>query len=201
MGVRFSSFPVQTSFYMTLYSEPVPELFAQLAQETYSTDLLHLLVVHIARFDFEARKDVVQIFNNLLRRQIGARWPTVEYISGKREVLFAALDGYENEDIALNTGMILREMLRHEPLCKILLYSEQYVFAHVDLLAVDFNIFIGSTNTLISLRQQHLESLRMHTQALRKPSRGINQWSQSTWIRTTIDSSTLSRRSLCRPTT
>jgi hypothetical protein len=24
--------------------------------------------------------------------------------------------------------MILREMLRHEPLCKILLYSEQYVF-------------------------------------------------------------------------
>ena len=109
------------------FLEPVPELFAQLAQETYSTDLLHLLVVHIARFDFEARKDVVQIFNNLLRRQIGARWPTVEYISGKREVLFVALDGYENEDIALNTGMILREMLRHEPLCKILLYSEQSV--------------------------------------------------------------------------
>ncbi len=70
----------------------------------------------------------MQIFNNLLRRQIGARWPTVEYISGKREVLFAAHAGYENEDIALNTGMILREMLRHEPLCKILLYSEQYVF-------------------------------------------------------------------------
>jgi calcium binding protein 39 len=108
--------------------EPVPELFAQLAQETYSTDLLHLLVVHIARFDFEARKDVVQIFNNLLRRQIGARWPTVEYISGKREVLFAAHAGYENEDIALNTGMILREMLRHEQLCKILLNSEQCVF-------------------------------------------------------------------------
>jgi calcium binding protein 39 len=111
---------------LTLALEPVPELFAQLAQETYSTDLLHLLVVHIARFDFEARKDVVQIFNNLLRRQIGTRWPTVEYISGKREVLFAALGGYENEEVALNTGMILREMLRHEPLCKILLYSEQF---------------------------------------------------------------------------
>ena len=125
--------------------EPVPELFAQLAQETYSTDLLHLLVVHIARFDFEARKDVVQIFNNLLRRQIGARWPTVEYISGKREVLFAALDGYENEDVALNTGMILREMLRHEPLCKILLYSEQFAFIYAILLvlAIDHDIFIG----------------------------------------------------------
>jgi hypothetical protein len=34
---------------------------------------------------------------------------------------------YENEDVALNTGMILREMLRHEPLCKILLHSDQCV--------------------------------------------------------------------------
>ena len=113
-----------------LYTEPVPELLAQLAQETYSTDLLYFLVLHIGRFDFEARKDAVQIFNNLLRRQIGTRWPTVEYISSKREVLFAALQGYENEEVALNTGMILREMLKHEQLCKILLHSEQCVNHH-----------------------------------------------------------------------
>lgn len=112
------------------YTEPVPELLAQLAQETYSTDLLYFLVLHIGRFDFEARKDAVQIFNNLLRRQIGTRWPTVEYISSKREVLFAALQGYENEEVALNTGMILREMLKHEQLCKILLHSEQCVNHH-----------------------------------------------------------------------
>jgi calcium binding protein 39 len=105
--------------------DPLPELVAQLAQETYNTDLLNHLVLNIARFDFEARKDVVQIFNNLLRRQIGSRWPTVEYLSAKHEVIFAALMGYENEDVALNTGMILKEMLRHEPLCKILLYSDQ----------------------------------------------------------------------------
>ncbi|KAI0291978.1 armadillo-type protein [Russula brevipes] len=136
--------------------EPVPELFAQLAQETYSTDLLHLLVLHIARFDFEARKDVVQIFNNLLRRQIGTRWPTVEYISGKREVLFAALVGYENEDIALNTGMILREMLRHEPLCKILLYSEhlkETLTRHKPMVAEyldkNYDRFFNSFTTLI----------------------------------------------------
>lgn len=110
----------------TAATEPVPELIAQLAQETYSTDLLLILVQNIARFDFEARKDVVQIFNNLLRRQIGARLPTVEYICARHEeVIFAALAGYSNEEIALNTGMILREMLRHEQLAKILLYSEQ----------------------------------------------------------------------------
>lgn len=105
--------------------EPLPELVAQLAQETYSTDLLYHLLQNIHKLEFESRKDVVQIFNNLLRRQIGARFPTVEYLCSKPEVLFAAFDGYANEEIALNTGMILREMLRHEPLAKILLYSEQ----------------------------------------------------------------------------
>jgi hypothetical protein len=97
--------------------------------------------------------------------------------------------------------MILREMLRHEPLCKILLYSEQSVLIHVVLfvLPINRNIFIGSTNTLILSRQQHLEYPRTHIQASRKPSRGINQWSQSTWTRTMIDSSTRSRRSFCRP--
>lgn len=32
---------------------------------------------------------------------------------------------YANQDIALNTGMILKEMLRYEPLARILLYSDQ----------------------------------------------------------------------------
>lgn len=112
--------------------EPIPELIAQLAQETYSTDLLLLILQNIHKFDFESRKDVVQIFNNLLRRQIGNRLPTVEYICARHEdIIFAALAGYGNEEVALNTGMVLREMLKHEQLAKILLYSDQfYMFPH-----------------------------------------------------------------------
>ncbi|GJJ12476.1 hypothetical protein Clacol_006718 [Clathrus columnatus] len=106
--------------------DPTPEALAQLAQETYNIDLLHALVIYLHRFEFESRKDVVHIFNNLLRRQIGSRWPTVEYLCKEPEIIFDTLKGYENEDIALNTGMILKEMLRHEPLCKILLWSDQF---------------------------------------------------------------------------
>ncbi|KAK4052829.1 Hym1p [Microbotryomycetes sp. JL201] len=111
-------------------NDPQPEIIAQLAQEVYANDLLQLLVCNTWRFEFEAscilkarsyglcapklltcndpnqaRKDVSQIFNNLLRRQIGTR--------------------YENAEVALNTGMILREMLRHEPLARILLWSDR----------------------------------------------------------------------------
>lgn len=112
-------------------NEPIPELIVQLAQETYSTDLLLNLLQNVHKFDFESRKDVVQIFNALLRRQIGNRLPTVEYICARHDVVFAALAGYGNEEIALNTGMILREMLKHDQLAKILLYSDQfYMFPH-----------------------------------------------------------------------
>lgn len=104
---------------------------AQLAQETYNTDLLHHLLLNLHRLEFESRKDVVQIFNNLLRRQIGSRWPTVEYLSKQPDILFTAFKGYEKEEIALNTGMVLKEMLRHESLAKILLYSEQCVAAYI----------------------------------------------------------------------
>jgi calcium binding protein 39 len=124
-GGMFHFVLASTNTVVITRTDPLPELVAQLAQETYNTDLLLYLVLNIARFEFEARKDVVQIFNNLLRRQIGSRWPTVEYISGKHEVIYAALAGYENEEVALNTGMILKEMLRHEQLSKILLYSDQ----------------------------------------------------------------------------
>ncbi|GAK62818.1 mo25 protein [Moesziomyces antarcticus] len=107
-------------------AEPQPDQVAQLAQEVYSHDVLQLLVAHIAKFEFEAKKDVSQIFNVLLRRQIGSRSPTVEYLATRPDVIFSALRGYENAEVALNTGMILREMLRHEPLAKILLYSDRF---------------------------------------------------------------------------
>ncbi|GAB1522771.1 Hym1p [Rhizoctonia solani] len=116
--------------------DPGPELVAQLATEAYAADLLPALVKSCAKFDFEARKDAAQVFSLLLRRQIGSRSPTVEYIVTREVIVFDALKGlrarrYENEEIALSTGLILKEMIKHEPIARILLYSDQfYSFPH-----------------------------------------------------------------------
>ncbi|KAI3657813.1 hypothetical protein MP638_001952 [Amoeboaphelidium occidentale] len=123
-------------------SEPVPELVSQLSQEVYQNDLLQLLVSNISKFEFEAKKDVAQVFNNLLRRQIGTRSPTVEYLSTREEILTTLINGYENQEIALNCGMILRECIRHESLTKIILYTQQSqyffkFFQYVDLSTFD----------------------------------------------------------------
>ena len=68
-------------------------VLAQLSQEMYNTGMLLLLLRNLHRIDFEGKKDAVQIFNNVLRRQIGTRTPTVEHICTKPEILFTLCKG------------------------------------------------------------------------------------------------------------
>ncbi|KAJ9071469.1 Hym1p [Entomophthora muscae] len=110
-------------------SDPSPELVAQLSQEIYNNDILTLLSQNIARLDFETRKDVSQVFNNLLRRKIGSRLPTVEYLATRENIIFTLLKGlvYINfGDCVKLRNRTERISFRHEPLAKIVLYSPQF---------------------------------------------------------------------------
>lgn len=48
-------------------------------------------------------------------------------------------NGYENQEVALNCGMVLRECIRHEPLAKMMLESPYFwkFFSYVDLSTFD----------------------------------------------------------------
>mmetsp|Transcript_6935 Transcript_6935/g.10920 ORF Transcript_6935/g.10920 Transcript_6935/m.10920 type:complete len:337 (+) Transcript_6935:126-1136(+) len=118
---------------------PSPEVVTLLATEVYSFDLLPDIVENIGKLEFEARKDVAQIFNNLLRRQVGSRTPTVEYVMNHPALLDILVSGYENHDIALNCGSMLRECLRHESLTKHLIWSENFYkfFKYVEFSSFD----------------------------------------------------------------
>uniref|UniRef100_A0AAQ6AHH9 Calcium binding protein 39, like 1 n=1 Tax=Amphiprion ocellaris TaxID=80972 RepID=A0AAQ6AHH9_AMPOC len=119
--------------------EPQTEAVAQLAQELYNTNLLIALIANLQKIDFEGKKDVVHLFSNIVRRQIGTRTPTVEYISTHPQILFMLLKGYESAEVALNCGMMLRECLRHEPLARTVLFSEEFYcfFRYVELSTFD----------------------------------------------------------------
>ncbi|KAJ3262604.1 hypothetical protein HK103_000133 [Boothiomyces macroporosus] len=130
---------MEVLFLFNQENDPIPELVTQLSTEIINTDLLVILVQNIQLLEFEAKKDVAQIFNNLLRRQLGTRFPTADYIGGKPEVLMSLIGGYEKQDISLNCGMILRESLRHELLAKIIIESPQFwnFFQYVELSTFD----------------------------------------------------------------
>jgi calcium binding protein 39 len=114
-------------------------LLAQLSQEMYNSGLLLILLRNLHRIDFEGKKDAAQIFNNILRRQIGTRTPTVEHILHQPEILFTLCKGYEQQEIALNCGTMLRECIRYEDLSKIVLHSSHFFdfFKYVEVSTFD----------------------------------------------------------------
>jgi len=122
--------------------EPVPEQYQQLASEVFNCGLISRLIANLPHFEFEARKDVANIISNLLRKEVGGRFAAAEHIAENEEILFILLKGYENPEIALNCGTILRECIRHEPLAKAILYSPE-LFSFFNYVEVA-NFDIGS---------------------------------------------------------
>lgn len=102
-------------------NEPNPDATTQLAQQIYHADILPLLVTNMPRLEFEAKKDVVAIFNGLLRRQIADRLTTVEYLVTREATIVTLSRSYMLPGTALQCGQMLRECLRHEQLATVLL--------------------------------------------------------------------------------
>uniref|UniRef100_A0A914NMW2 Protein Mo25 n=2 Tax=Meloidogyne incognita group TaxID=654580 RepID=A0A914NMW2_MELIC len=135
--------------------EPNTEQISQLVQEIYNASVLPLLIRQLTKLDFESKKDVALIFNNLLRRQIGTRSPTVEYLCARPEILMTLVRGYEVSEIALTCGTMLRECIRHEHLAKIILLSEQFFdfFRYVE--SATFDIASDAFSTFKDLITKH----------------------------------------------
>jgi len=135
--------------------EPSPDTTQLLAHEMFANDLLPLLISEMDKFEFEAKKDVAQIFNNLLRKTQNNRSPAVEYILRNREILDNLVKGYERAEIALHSGSMLRECIRHEALVKELLASPHLYnfFQYVE--AANFDVFSDAFATFKDLLTQH----------------------------------------------
>ncbi|KAI1280301.1 Protein Mo25 [Halotydeus destructor] len=147
---------MKNMLYGTSDQEPQTDIaVAQLAQELYNSNLLMQLINNLSRIEFEAKKDVAQIFNNILRRQIGTRSPTVEHICTKPEILLTLAKGYEKHDIALNCGSMLRECARYEALAKIMIRSEDFYnfFTYVEVST--FDIASDAFSTFKELLSRH----------------------------------------------
>jgi calcium binding protein 39 len=84
---------IKNILYGTPEQDPQTEHIAQLAQEIYTSNLIKIMCENLAKVDFESKKDIASIFNNLLRRQIGNRSPTVDHIASKSDILFRLING------------------------------------------------------------------------------------------------------------
>ncbi|KAK7202487.1 Mo25-like protein [Myxozyma melibiosi] len=136
-------------------TDPSPDSIAMVAQEAYSSDLLYYIIASQAVIDFELRKSSMSLFNGLLQRQIGTRFPTVQYLSTKEPILVLLVKSYENAEVVQNCGQTLRECVKHEQLAKIILFSDLIwlFFGYVQLPA--FETASDAFSTLRDLLTRH----------------------------------------------
>ncbi|KAK6204862.1 uncharacterized protein RJT21DRAFT_117322 [Scheffersomyces amazonensis] len=128
---------------------PQPDQISYLSQEVYVTDCLYLLIYHLKKLDFDARKDVQLIFSNLLRRQIANKSPTVDYlINSKPEIILLLLKGPESQSTGLICGQILRDCIKYDSIVKFILGNSLFwnLFKYVQI-----PIFELSTDSFITL--------------------------------------------------
>jgi len=117
-------------------SDPKPDIIKKLGDELFASNLLLELLDNIKLFEFEARKDVAQIYNFVLRQR---KKEALDYVKAHQEILKTLVQGYSDAEIALNCGSILREVIRHEQLDELLLNSPLFdsFFEYVQLSTFD----------------------------------------------------------------
>jgi len=119
---------------------PQTEAVAALAQTFYDEDIILYVVKNLRHLDFESKKDWVQIFSILVKRQIGTRYPTVDYlIEHSNKFIPDLMNNYSNANIALSCGSMLRDYLKHDAANTYFLKSEAFykIFELVEVSTFD----------------------------------------------------------------
>lgn len=131
------------------------DALSQLSQEIYSTDLMYNLIVNLGDIEFDSRKIVVLLYTSLLRRKVGNRSPTVDYLLNKHKIIVALMRGPEIPEVSLNTGLMLRETIKHESLAKSMLHDPLFwkYFHYVN--TDSFEVSTDAFTTLHELLTEH----------------------------------------------
>ena len=105
---------------------PKPQEIDSLSEELIAQDSLASILAVLSEVAFEARKDFVTVFNNVLRKEKGGKLITVDYIVAHNAIIDMLIDGLDDQDVAFPCGLILRECLKYEEIGKIVLLGPRF---------------------------------------------------------------------------
>lgn len=136
-------------------AEPSQDQISLLAVEICKEDVLSLFVQKLPSLGWDARKDLVYCWGILLRQKVGSNYCCVDYIEGHLDLLDFLVVCYNNKEIALNCGNMLRECIKYPPLAKYILESTSFelFFKYVEL--PNFDIASDALATFKDLLTKH----------------------------------------------
>ncbi|XAR55292.1 hypothetical protein NMG60_11035326 [Bertholletia excelsa] len=115
---------MRTILYGEDQAEPVAEACAQLTEEFFSSDILRIIIICLPKLDLGLRQDATYVVANLQRQRVNSRLIASDYMEKNIDLVDILMPGYEDSDIALSYGAILRECIRHQVVARYILDSE-----------------------------------------------------------------------------
>ncbi|XP_062108486.1 uncharacterized protein LOC133819303 [Humulus lupulus] len=136
--------------------EPNTEQVSQLAEEICKEDVISLLIHKLSLLGWEARKDLAHCWSVLLRQKVGSTYYCVQYIEEHFELLDFLVVCYDNKEIAMNCGNMLRECIKFPTLAKYILESASFelFFKFVEL--PNFDAASDAFSTFKDLLTKHV---------------------------------------------
>lgn len=136
-------------------TEPNVETVVEVTQEACKIDVLELIVQRLPILGWEARKDCVHIWGAVLRQKVGSTQCGLEYLESHTELLDFLVLCYENKEIALNCGSMLRECARYGTLSKYMLESVSFEMFFKFVEIPNFDIASDAFATFKELLTRH----------------------------------------------
>ncbi|KAL2318403.1 hypothetical protein Fmac_032279 [Flemingia macrophylla] len=127
----------------------------KLTLEFFKDNTLRLLIQCLPKFNLEARKDATQIGANLQRQQVQSKLIASDYLETNWDLMHVLISGYDNTDMALHYGAMLRECIRHQIVAKYVLDSPHMkkFFDYIQL--PNFDIAADAAATFKELLTRH----------------------------------------------
>ncbi|KAH6808819.1 Mo25 family protein [Perilla frutescens var. frutescens] len=135
--------------------EPNAEQITQLTLEICNEDAISLLFHKLPILGWETRKNVVHCWSILLKQQVDSVFCCVQYMEKHLELLDFLVVCYDNKEIALTCGNMLRECIKFPTLSKYILESPSFelFFKFVEL--PTFDVASDSFSTFKDLLTKH----------------------------------------------
>ncbi|CAK9180883.1 unnamed protein product [Ilex paraguariensis] len=140
-------------------AEPNVDQISQLTLEICKEDVIALFIHKLPILGWEARKNLVHCWSIMLRQMVGSSCCCVQYMENHLELLDFLVVCYDNKDIALNCGNMLRECFKIPSLVKYILESPSFLlfFKFVEL--PNFDVASDAFSTFKDLLTKHASAV------------------------------------------
>ncbi|KAJ5071146.1 protein mo25 [Anaeramoeba ignava] len=131
------------------------DLYKKIVEEMINQDLIKMMVINIDKFEFETRKEIARIIEELILCE--EKNSVIAYFLEKEEIIESLFNKYENSGLSLICGIIIRGLSNSEKITERILKSKYFFILFKLSEQINFHLSTDAFSTLEKLLTKHVE--------------------------------------------